>query len=558
MRRLSVALLLSAFVVACASGAAPTLAPGQTAPGTTNAPGSTLAPGTTATPSSGESTPGQPTDAVETGEPIGGWRLGGTVSGLAGSGLVLVALGEELPISANGAFQFAQPLPDGAIFAVRVVTQPKSPDQSCQITDGNGTIFGGDWMIITIECAAVTIAVGLDGTFGAGGKVATVLAKGQGEAMAMQDDGKIVVAGRALGESSFDFAVLRYLADGSLDTSFGSGGVATADVSGGGNDEAYGVAVQDDGKIVVVGTSRVGATDDFAVARWHPDGTLDADFGTQGVLTTDIAGGPDGAQAVVIQPLDGSIVVAGNAANGSDNDFGVVRYLADGTLDSGFGNGGKVTTSIAGMTDLAQAVALTSDGLIVVVGRVAPDGGAASDFGLVRYLANGTPDPAFGNAGIVRTDFASGSDDVANGVVVDGSMIVVAGYSFGGATGSDFAIARYGPDGSLDSAFGNGGLVTTDFGMGEDYGYAVAIGPGGVVAVAGQAASTTIADLAVTRYSATGDLDTTLGLNGLVTVDFYGSGDLGRAVTFVGTSALAAGYTANGSTTEIVLVKTSP
>lgn len=125
-------------------------------------------------------------------------------------------------------------------------------------------------------------------------------------------------------------------------------------------------------------------------------------------------------------------------------------------------------------------------------------------------------------------------------------------------TGSDFALAKYGPDGQLDSTFGNGGLVTTDFGMGEDYGHAMTIGPGGVIALAVQASSTTIQDLAVTRYSATGVLDTTLGANGLVTVDFYGSGDVARAVTFVGTSALAAGYTANGSTTEIVLVRTAP
>jgi uncharacterized delta-60 repeat protein len=147
---------------------------------------------------------------------------------------------------------------------------------------------------------------------------------------------------------------------------------------------------------------------------------------------------------------------------------------------------------------------------------------------------------------------------VANAVAIDGSMIVAGGYSFSGATGSDFALARYGPDGELDPTFGIGGLVTTDFGMGEDYGHAVAIGPGGVIALAGQASSATIQDLAVTRYSATGELDLTLGANGLVTVDFYGSGDVARAATFVGTNVLATGYTANGSTTEVVLVRTAP
>jgi uncharacterized delta-60 repeat protein len=329
------------------------------------------------------------------------------------------------------------------------------------------------------------------------------------------------------------------------------------DVSAGGNDEAYGVAIQTDGKIVLVGMSRVGRTDDFAVARFHADGTLDASFGTAGVVTTDFNNGPDAAQAVAIQK-NGAIVVVGNAQqNAQYNDFGVVRYTDAGVLDPDFGSGGKLTTTIAGKTDLALAVALTANEEIVVAGRVAPDGGASADFGLVRYASDGTLDTGFGEGGIVRTDFNGNSDDVANGLVIAGDAVIAAGYALG-AKGSDFAIAKYRGDGKLDTAFGTGGLVTADFGLGEDYGQAVAVGGDGAIAVVGQATSSTITDLGIARFTADGKRDGAFGKAGLVTVDFYGSGDIAKAVVFEGTAVIAAGWAGNGSTTEFVMVRTLP
>jgi uncharacterized delta-60 repeat protein len=528
---------------------APTTGPGEPTP---------VAEPTGAEPTGAEPTGAEPTGAEPTGPPVEGLHISGIVSGLEGTGLVVYALGEELPILQNGPFQFTQPLPDGIPYQLRVITQPRSPAQACKITNGKGTLFGADVTDVLIDCVTVTTSTSLDPAFGAGGKVTTVLEKGQGEAMAIQPaDRKIVVAGRALGDGSFDFAVLRYLPTGSLDTGFGDGGVATMDVSAGGNDEAYGVAIQTDGKIVLVGMSRVGLTDDFAVARFNADGTIDKDFGTAGGVTTDFNAGPDSANAVAIDK-NGGIVVAGNAQqNPQDNDFGVARYTKAGVLDSLFGSGGKLTTNIAGNADLAFAIALTANEEIVVAGRVAPRGGDASDFGLVRYASDGTLDAGFGEGGIVRTDFNGNSDDVPNGLVVDGDTVIAAGYALG-TTSSDFAMARYRGDGKLDPGFGKGGLVTTDFGVGEDYGQAVALGPNRVIAVVGQATSSTITDLAIALYSSKGVLDTTFGTGGLVTVDFYGSGDIAKAVAFDADAIAAAGYVGNGSTTEVVLVKTLP
>ncbi|MFT6765834.1 MAG: putative delta-60 repeat protein [Alteromonas naphthalenivorans] len=215
-----------------------------------------------------------------------------------------------------------------------------------------------------------TISAGtLDGSFGGGdGKVTTNINGGDiAYGVAIQSDGKIVV----VGESNSSFGVARYNTDGSLDTSFDTDGFLTTNF--GSVDAAYGVAIQSDGKIVVSGNSG----NDFAVARYNTDGSLDTTFDTDGKLTTDIgSSSTDVAYGVAIQ-ADGKIVVVGD--NGSD--FAVVRYNTDGSLDTTFDTDGKLTTDIGTATaDTARAVTIQTDGKIVVVGR------SANDFAVVRYL----------------------------------------------------------------------------------------------------------------------------------------------------------------------------
>ncbi len=223
----------------------------------------------------------------------------------------------------------------------------------------------------------------LDPTFSTDGKVTTDFAGGFDEAfaVALQPDGKIVAAGGAVvGSSPFDFALTRYNPDGSLDPTFGTDGKATTDF--GGTDEALAMALQPDGKIVAAGQAFTGSSPDFAVdfavARYNPDGSLDSTFGTGGKVTTDFAGF-DAARAVALQP-NGKIVAAG----GSSFDFAVARYKKHGSLDPSFGPGGKVTTDFASSTDVARAVALQPDGKIVAAGDAAT--GTSFDFALARYL----------------------------------------------------------------------------------------------------------------------------------------------------------------------------
>ncbi|HET8677846.1 MAG TPA: BACON domain-containing carbohydrate-binding protein, partial [Blastocatellia bacterium] len=265
----------------------------------------------------------------------------------------------------------------------------------------------------------------LDTSFDTDGKVTTPIGTGNDQAfgLAIQTDGKLVVAGH----SSFDFAVVRYNTDGSLDTSFDTDGKVTTPI-GTSLDQAYGVALQSDSKIVVAGESFNGTNRDFAVARYNTDGTLDASFDGDGKVTTALNTGNDSGAAVAIQG-DGRVVVAGTSNPGTNlsfDDFAVVRYNPDGSLDTSFDSDGKVSTPIGAGADRGRALAIQSDSKIVVAGN--SNNGTNDDFAVVRYNSNGSLDTSYGTGGKVVVDLSNGSDS-ANGVALDslGRAVVVGG-----------------------------------------------------------------------------------------------------------------------------------
>src|SRR5262245_31161308 len=252
--------------------------------------------------------------------------------------------------------------------------------------------------LVLILAQLIWAAAGsLDPTFGSGGRALTDFSSGSTDdalAIAIQpSDGKIVVVGMsdANDNGDFDFAVSRYNTDGTLDTSFGTGGIVLTDFADGSDDEAFGVAIQPaDGKIVVVGLS------DFsiAVARYSPDGTLDASFGkdhTGKVTTNFTADSTDLAVAVSIQPADGKIIVAGRTDANFTDQFALVRYNPDGTPDKSFNSDGKIIVPwfSPNSSDDATAVAIPSDGKIVVVGTTT-DANGSNQLALVRYRPTGT------------------------------------------------------------------------------------------------------------------------------------------------------------------------
>jgi uncharacterized delta-60 repeat protein len=394
----------------------------------------------------------------------------------------------------------------------------------------------------------------LDPTFGTGGKVTTAVGATYDQAygVALQSDGKIVVAGLS-GSANFNtnLAVARYHPNGSLDSTFGGGGTITTDLAYP-FDMANSVAVQPDGKLLVTGISRFGPTG-MTLVRYQADGSLDLAFGTGGKVVTpidiDAASGVGGAEGrrVLVQ-LDGKIVVSGNAYHGSVYDVAVVRYLSDGTLDPAFNGTGIVRTDVTSGSDSANSAALQADGKIVVSGvangnilvaryntdgaldstfgnsgkvvvpqagrgldiAVLPNGkilvggygsnGVNDDFVLLRLTATGSLDTSFASTGMVFTPMSAGTDYGIDLVVQGDGKIVLGGYTGTGAS-SDFALARFTPDGSLDATFGTGGKLLVSFSSREDHCNAIALQPDGKIVAVGESYNGTDYDFAVARFA---------------------------------------------------------
>lgn len=344
---------------------------------------------------------------------------------------------------------------------------------------------------------------------------------------------------------------------GTLDPTFGSGGTVATDFARK-VDLAQGVAVQGDGKIVAVGWATVGGAYRFGVARYNADGSLDGTFGSGGKVTTAFGGVEDTASAVAIQG-DGKIVVAGTTdSNGNLNyQFALARYNPDGTLDSGFGTGGKVTTSFFGTYLSAHAVALQTDGKIVVAGFAGNSFVGLTDgqFGVARYNTNGSLAGGFGGSGWVVTDFGGTISNATSVAIQADGTIVVAGYSNAGASNTqDFAIARYLSTGSLDQSFGGNldGQVTTDFFGRDDFGQSVAVDADGNIVVAGQVIGTSgLSTFGLARYTSGGLLDTTFDSDGKVATDFFGFGSYALAVVVNQDGIVAAGAAQTKRTRDI-------
>ena len=317
-----------------------------------------------------------------------------------------------------------------------------------------------------------------------------------GASVMVQADGKLVVAGFNSNGTDTDFTLTRYNTDGTLDASFGGGdGIVITDL--GGNDQAQSVILQPDGKIVVAGYSSNGTDDDFTLIRYNSDGSLDTSFGGgDGIVTTDFGDGNDQALSATLQ-TDGKIVVTGFSSNGTNNDLALARYNSDGSLDTSFGGGGTTNLDL-GADQSGQSVVVQADGKILVAGVTSS--GSDDDFLLVRYNSDGSLDTSF--AGVVAITDLGGIDSGASMTVQADGKIVVSGRSDG-----DFAVVRYNSDGSLDTSFGGGdGIVITDIGL-VDLGLGVTVQTDGKIVVSGQSDS----DFAVVRYNSDGTLDTSFG-----------------------------------------------
>lgn len=342
-----------------------------------------------------------------------------------------------------------------------------------------------------------------DASFGSNGKVVTPLTAGpdRAQALAIQADGKIVLAGFVQGAGEWDFAVARYLADGSLDTGFGFNGIQTTDF-GGTEDYAYALGLQPDGKIVIGGyTTTLGSSaGDFALARYTTEGVLDSSFGVAGKAVYGALSSNDRISALLIQP-EGKIVATGWSdaldPGNSFNTFAVLRCLPDGALDTSFGAGGVTITSFGAAFNLAYTIALQADGKILVGGS--SNNGSYNNIALARYLEDGTLDSDFNGSGIFIASLASRSEASAIALQPDGKIVV--GGTYGLYPAEDCALIRISPDGTPDEGFAADGLLKTDIAFSDDGIYALALQPDGKIVAGGFTSSISQSDFALLRYA---------------------------------------------------------
>ncbi len=345
----------------------------------------------------------------------------------------------------------------------------------------------------------------LDTSFDSDGMVTTAIGSGDDTArdVVIQPDGKIIALGYSLvSAANYDLALVRYNADGSLDTGFGGGDGIVITPIGAGNDFGSAVLLQPDGKIIAFGDSVIGSSPDFFVARYHHDGTLDTSFGGgNGFVITPLAT-IDRATSAVLQP-DGKIIGAGRAGDGSTDDFLIVRYNANGSLDTTFDGDGILTTALNGF-DFISTVILQPDSKIIAVGSSAAPAGLNA-VAVVRYNSDGTLDLGFGTDGKVITDVNPSGNDSASGVdlMPDGD-IVIAGLIEDFFSQRDFLILRYEADGTLDASYGSSGIVQTaassQLGSSDDFARDVIVQPDGKIVAAGFAVVDGSRDFAIVRY----------------------------------------------------------
>jgi uncharacterized delta-60 repeat protein len=398
------------------------------------------------------------------------------------------------------------------------------------------TVVVGPTRAAAQEVEPQAAAGSLDPSFGNGGIVTTDFFGRVDEpaAVAVQPDGKIVVAGIAFAsdQNGYDFAVARYNHDGSLDSSFGSGGKVTTDFFQH-NDYAFSMALQPDGKIVVVGEAVMTSTKTFAAAaRYNPDGSLDVGFGTGGKATLDFGGGFGEATAVALQS-DGKIAIAGVFRNleATFESLLLARLNSSGAVDAGFGNGGMITAPAVKSFNVPFGVATQPGGKIVVSGYSSDLSVASRVFTVLRFNASGTPDVSFGAGGFVTTSFFGQGDLGSNVLLLADGRIVVAGTANDTQGVGNFGLARYNADGTLDSTFGSGGKAATAFSGGKAAASWAALQADGKIVLAGEFVdgSNTPA-IALARYNSDGSLDTSFGTAGLTTTSIFGISDLAKAV----------------------------
>ncbi len=394
----------------------------------------------------------------------------------------------------------------------------------------------------------------LDLGFDLDGKVTTSLGTAGNTIfdMAIQTDGKIIVVGNAFNGSNDDIALARYNTDGSLDLSFNSTGTKMIDL-GFGHDAGRGIVLQSDGKIVIAGEGYNGTNNDFCVIRLNSNGTFDNSFDTDGIVTTDFDNFSDIAYDIGLLS-DGKIVVGGAVYMDTVYNFGIARYNTNGSLDNTFSTDGKANI-LMNLSSQAYALAVQSDDKVLLAGpSLEPD--FYNAFAVVRFNTDGSFDNSFDTDGIVITSVTPYSDE-AKGMAIqpDGKIVVVGGVTPTGPI--RFGVVRYNTNGSLDNTWNGTGIVNTAVGSTWDEGRSVLIQPDGKVLVGGIATMGT-PRFAMVLYNSDGSLFTGFDTDGKLTTTIGTASGINALCYTADSKIMAAGYANTDGAFDFAVARYGP
>ena len=400
-------------------------------------------------------------------------------------------------------------------------------------TDANGNTTTSSTSTTTVDGTATLTSTSID--------------TDQAIASVRQANGKLILVGTAQINTfgNYDFAITRINEDGSLDTTFGSGGKKTVSFDLGGKDAsgnlvacldaATCVALQTDGKIVVGGYAQRDATGnfDFAVVRLNTDGTLDTSFSSDGkaLVAFDLGGGGDDRATGIAIQSDGKIILTGSTQMraAGDNDFAIARLRTDGSLDTTFSGDGRKNIGFNSVgDDRGAAVVIQPDGKIIVVGYAQASGVGNDDFAIARLTSSGNMDSKFGTKGkkTIAFDLGGARTDRASAVALQADgKILIAGSATSATGDGDFAIVRLKSSGSLDKSFSNDSRRTVAFNLGannEDQASGIVIQSDGKILLGGfsQVSATGDFDFTVARITTDGELDTSFSTDGKKSIPF--------------------------------------
>jgi len=391
----------------------------------------------------------------------------------------------------------------------------------------------------------------IDTSFGVDGValVDTTAAEMEAQSGALTASGQIVLGGRVdRPVQGLNLAIVRLNSDGSVDTSFGVAGLVETQIVNESSDVVTDIMVVGTDLLVAATSQDLG---DFVVLRFDVNGDPVTTFGTSGQVQVDFNGLVDQAFSLAMQ--QGDILLGGSARSAvlsESNNIGLLRLLSNGNLDPSFADAGVLDLGLTGPArSIVKDAAARADGGMVSVFWSGPSF-SSRDFGLIGTLVNGEPDPDFGDGGFARLDFDN-DEDTVEGVAVqpDGRIVAVGAVKASGSTqGTDFGIARFMPDGSLDTDFGSNGKVVVDMDNDTDTAREVHILADGRILVAGEGQffnSGGDGDLVVIRLLADGTLDTSFGVDGVARADSGATFEFTFAMTTLQSGVIVVGGTAS-------------